>query len=228
MSLDSQDDSALSLKKRARRRLVGAIALVILMLVILPNILKDKSKHSENSVVVNMEETGVIQMQSDVPVVENAAGEMLPQISEAEIPSNEVAVAEPIAADAAELVKEIALDAQIDQKPLEVAEVVKVKAAEAVAVKEIPVKVVAKQTADKPKTVRYLIQVGVFAEPGNVKRMQAKIKQAGFTSKITKMQTPKGEMIRLRVGSFVTRDAAATALKKLKGNGLPGMVMANK
>ena len=37
------NDQELGLKKRARRRLVGAIALVVLMMIILPIILQDRA-----------------------------------------------------------------------------------------------------------------------------------------------------------------------------------------
>lgn len=39
-----QVDQGLSFKKRARRRLVGAIALVLLMVIILPMVLEDREK----------------------------------------------------------------------------------------------------------------------------------------------------------------------------------------
>jgi len=43
MPPDLHDNQALALKKRARRRLVGAIALVLLMVIILPRVLQDRA-----------------------------------------------------------------------------------------------------------------------------------------------------------------------------------------
>ena len=43
MQKDANNDQELSFKKRARRRLVGAIALVLLMIIVLPMILKDRT-----------------------------------------------------------------------------------------------------------------------------------------------------------------------------------------
>ncbi len=43
MQRESVSDLELNLKKRARRRLVGAIALVLLMIIVLPMILKDRA-----------------------------------------------------------------------------------------------------------------------------------------------------------------------------------------
>ncbi|MEK9940786.1 MAG: sporulation protein, partial [Methylotenera sp.] len=43
MPPDSQNEQELMLKKRARRRLVGAIALVLLMIILLPQVLQDRA-----------------------------------------------------------------------------------------------------------------------------------------------------------------------------------------
>ncbi len=43
MQRETAGDQELNLKKRARRRLVGAIALVLLMVIVLPRILKDRA-----------------------------------------------------------------------------------------------------------------------------------------------------------------------------------------
>jgi DedD protein len=43
MQREPAGDLELNIKKRARRRLVGAIALVLLMVIVLPMILKDRS-----------------------------------------------------------------------------------------------------------------------------------------------------------------------------------------
>ena len=45
-SQQSQSEQELQFKKRARRRLVGAIGLVLLMITILPLLLKDKTEQA--------------------------------------------------------------------------------------------------------------------------------------------------------------------------------------
>ncbi len=51
----SASDQELILKKRARRRLVGAIALVVLMVTVLPMVLKDRSQEkAEDHVKINL------------------------------------------------------------------------------------------------------------------------------------------------------------------------------
>lgn len=48
MPPDLPNDQALNLKKRARRRLVGAIALVLLMVIVLPQVLQDRVAMSQH------------------------------------------------------------------------------------------------------------------------------------------------------------------------------------
>ena len=51
-NLQPQTDQELEFKKRARRRLVGAIALVLLMIIVLPMILQDRTAQAPKQDVV--------------------------------------------------------------------------------------------------------------------------------------------------------------------------------
>ena len=54
-NLPPQSDQELQFKKRARRRLVGAVALVLLMIIVLPMILQDRTaKAPKQDVVVSI------------------------------------------------------------------------------------------------------------------------------------------------------------------------------
>ena len=74
----------------------------------------------------------------------------------------------------------------------------------------------------------FSIQVGVYSDPANVKQLQAKLKQTGFSSHTQKVTTPKGEKIRLRAGSFSSRQEANAAIPKLQKIGLSAMVVSNE
>lgn len=67
MARDALTDKELLLKKTARRRLVGAITLVILMLIILPFVLKDRVV---NSSADNVKITVVNRETSHEPILE--------------------------------------------------------------------------------------------------------------------------------------------------------------
>jgi len=239
MSVDLQVDQALILKKRARRRLVGAVALVLLMIIILPQILQDRSaltkpepikitmpevKHEQTSEpnepqvpvqpVINQSvtepqnaaETELI----DTPNVENIAA-----IKEAEAKELE---RRKSLAKAAEIKPEIK-----KPEPLKVAKPVEKVAAET---NMVSPKAVEEKSAPK-STSNFTVQVGVYSDAANVKRLQEQLKQAGFATTTEKATTPKGEALRLKAGKFTSRQDAMNALVKIKEIGLSGIVISN-
>lgn len=221
MAVDAAVDQALALKKRARRRLVGAIALVLLMLIILPNVLKDRAQEVLHApITLTMPEATepaqVSESSTENPVADQIAAPQSPAeptLSHT-VPTESIeTISEPTPAPPP--ISVLPKNAPIPEKPI--------TSSPKVEKSNIP-----SQNVIKPsdvKATRFLIQVGVFSDAENVKKLQAKISEAGFSSRTAKLVTPKGEKIRLRVGSFVTRDAAAEALKKLESHGLSGMVL---
>lgn len=261
------DDPSLSIKKRARRRLVGAIALVILMLIILPNILKNRADSDvQGDIKITMDDSS--NLQSDTPIQsDDAVNEVNEQQDDVgfdvdqdkedlthEISAQEnvgkiqdkiaVKVADdniqtvtsaPIVEDSLDASesesKAIALDQSkqaesISTKPEAVAQpkVEKLNQPEKKIDASLPRANLAKSKASEP----YLIQVGAFSDKIKVKELQAKIALSGFRSTTSVINTSNGEMVRLRVGAFVTRQAAADALKKLQDNGLTGMIVSSQ
>ncbi|HEY0841747.1 SPOR domain-containing protein [Methylotenera sp.] len=247
MSVDLQVDQALILKKRARRRLVGAVALVLLMIIILPQILQDRSaltkpepikitmpevKHEQTSEpnepqvpvqpVINQSvtepqnaaETELI----DTPNVENIAAIKEAEAKELERRKSLAKAAEikpePVAAVKPEIKK---------PEPLKVAKPVEKVAAET---NMVSPKAVEEKSAPK-STSNFTVQVGVYSDAANVKRLQEQLKQAGFATTTEKATTPKGEALRLKAGKFTSRQDAMNALVKIKEIGLSGIVISN-
>lgn len=191
-------DLEINLKKRARRRLVGAIALVLLMLIILPIILQDRTSLSQ---------TEAIKITMPEPVDEAT---VLPEqvLGQAALESADIT---SVAADAE--VEAPAANDVINQK---VAEVERTTQANAMTPENKP----------QPKNTGFTIQIGVYSDMANVKQLQNKLTQAGFTSTTEKVTTEKGEKIRLNAGSYTTREAANAALEKLQSLKMTGFVKA--
>lgn len=245
MPPDLHSDQELTLKKRARRRLVGAIALVLLMVVILPRILQDRATLApQEAIKITMPEAKVNKpieaIQANVTPVEpkvdlTSADESIiaetPVVStignEAKLDRNKKISAikndqenkkvENITADAK---KSDVKSADTKKNEVKISES---KLAEQKATED---KVFDTKTPQK-NDGNFTIQVGVYSDIANVKQLQAKLKQAGFTSHTEKITTPKGEKIRLRAGSFSSRQDAAYALTKLQAADLTGMVISN-
>ena len=240
MVADSSNDLELALKKRARRRLVGAIALVLLMVIVLPMVLQDRAALSPQEAIKITMPVDVVSQQT--PKNEESAALVESQV--------EPAVAS-VSATTESIKSEPSVTAEID-KPVQsesakgISDVKKEVVEEKKAEEKKPLKKVetktteSKKTDVKPNEVKeseakpsvtndqsFAIQVGVFSDIANVKQLQARLKQVGLDSRTENISTPKGEKIRLRAGHFSSRQEAAYALTKLQAADLTGMVISN-
>lgn len=220
MQKDSAADIELNLKKKARRRLVGAIAMVILMVILLPILLKDRTaavsqddvkisiQHEETAAAETFAPAAPTDFDSNVVPDEKTPLEKAPEIS-----APQVKQAEPASAPAAAK-PEVVQDDPEAAKPQAPAKPTKPT--------EVPKGNAAKDNAAKGQ---FFVQIGVFSEMANVKQLQSKLTSLGYQSKIEKISTPKGEKIRLRSQVFDSRNEAAIALQNIKEAGLTGMVV---
>jgi len=275
MPPDLPNEQELSLKKRARRRLVGAIILVLLMLVILPKILLDRvALGPQQAIKISMTESVESQKVNPAPIAQTSGSEQIVNTMESQTSPLAKGVVAPLNSGLEEKNnKKNPLGVEVDSNKLlptdhgnnddksagPKADESKPKLAEGLKVANPGELVVgageAKDNAAKPtdSTVRdtklaeskssdskteakaqskkdgsFSIQVGVYSDAANVKRLQEKLKQEGFISHTQKMNTPKGEKIRLRVGSFTSRQDANSTILKLQKIGLAGMVVSNE
>lgn len=239
MPPESPNDEVLSLKKRARRRLVGAIALVLLMVIVLPMILQDRASLApQDAIKITMPEISknVADANIDNQILATpTATAPIPELSTRVDEPNPVNVVsdEVIANGKANSVKSEADKKNVDNKNvvanLEKKAEIKEKVTKLAEVKSEETSIEPSLEA-KPQgknQVGFTIQVGVYSDVANVKQLQAKLKEAGYVSHTEKIATAKGEKIRLRAGSFPSHQEAADALVKLQGAGLSGMVISN-
>ena len=73
---------------------------------------------------------------------------------------------------------------------------------------------------------QYVILIGAFSNPANVKQLQTKIGELGVKVYTEPLDSPGGKKLRVRAGPFANRDAADKALDKLKRIGVNGVVAA--
>jgi DedD protein len=74
-------------------------------------------------------------------------------------------------------------------------------------------------------SVRYVVQVGAFAEKDKARRAQQKLERAGFKNYTNVAETKDGTRIRVRAGPFTSRAEADKAAEKIKGLDLPASVL---
>ena len=194
----AESEEALQLKRRARRRLVGAVALVTFVVIILPLVL-DKEPGPAGpplSVQIPNQESGGF----NTRVVPSAA--RAPE-KEAEIASVNT---EPPAPKAA--------------APTTKAEPAPVREAA-----KVPEKTDELRAQAALSDQAWVVTLDAFSDKKNVKQLRTKLSAAGVKSYTEPVKTSKGELTRVRAGPFASKEAAERARAKLEAMGLkPGAV----
>jgi len=229
-----ENDVQLQLKKRARRRLVGAVAFVSVVAVVLPIVMD----HEPRQVVQDVEIR--IPGQNEKPFAPKFAA--TPPEKPAEKPAEvaETKVVVPPTARVVEAVKDKAVDKPID-KPVEKAPVKVEKAPEKVPAKPVEKPAVKNDDAKRAAAIlggqsaeakpvvtsgEYLVLIGAFSNEANVKNLKAKLGEQGIKTFSEPLDTPQGKKTRVRAGPFASREAAEKALEKMQKIGVSGAVAA--
>jgi DedD protein len=233
MPPDLPNNQELALKKRARRRLVGAIALVLLMVIVLPMILQDRAALvPQEAIKITMPASSAPVdkepvLAVPVPEVKSTVGELSPVESnkvEADVStqaSTDITAKNNVVAEEnkkAQVKAQAKNDAKTESKNIEA----KVPESKTPDNKTADTKTQAKTPTS------FTVQVGVYSDMANVKQLQEKLKQAGYKSHVENLNTPKGEKFRIKTANFSSRQEAASALTKIQAAGLPGMVIGNE
>lgn len=253
---DTQN-AQLQLKKRARRRLVGAIALAGLAAVVLPIVMDKQPTQQVQDVQIQ------IPGQEQVPFNPNPEmPPLLPPAEDSATPTNPATEPTRAASDSVKPANSAvkAPEKTSEKKPEKAAEKKPEKPKENTPDKT-PEKAVEK-AAEKPPTKRpetteqdaqraaailagkaaatppaasaerngssYAILIGAFSNPANVKQLQGKIGELGIKVYTEALDTPKGKKTRVRAGPFATKEAADQALAKIKRIGVNGVVAAKR
>lgn len=216
-------DEELQLKKRARRRLVGAIVLVTAVAVVLPMILESEPKPASQNITIQIPspEAGVLTAKpAPLKPVENPAPAAKPR-----------AETKPEAKPAAKVEPKPQAISKTETKPVARTEPKTQAAATAPAkpVKkaEVPAKP-ATGAADAAKIATagdYVIQVVALADAARAKDMHAKITAAGLKAYTEVVQTANGPVTRVRVGPYPSREAAEQGRTQLQRLQLDGKVI---
>jgi DedD protein len=195
-----------TLKRRGRRRLVGAIALVLLAVIVLPMVFDSEPRDSAPPVSVRIpgeDETGF-------------APKVTPRSSP--VPEQKAPASSPASAPVVEKTAGQAPEAQ-PEKPAPKAQITVTKGSD---------KPAARTDAEQRRAEaalaggQFMIPAGAYADPAGVIE---KLKQAKIPFYTEPIATKQGTVTRVRAGPFASRDAADKVLQQLKDLGLkPGNV----
>jgi len=190
----SATPDASEVKRRGRQRLIGAIAIAVLLVVFVPMILDKEPKPAKSGPSL------------EIPPQDKA--QPLPPPSKS-APAAPASVVTPV--------EKAVTPVETGAQPKAQAPV------PAVAPVEKPVAPVA--TAPQPKLEGFAVQVGAFKDEAKLTQAREKLAAAKVSHYVERVDTPNGELKRLRAGPFKTREAAEKALASIKAASLDGKVV---
>ncbi len=181
------------MQRRARRRLIGAIALVLFVVIALPMVFDREPRPITHDLAIRIPS-------QDTPFKPRLAPE--PATTKAELP----VAPEPPKPE--QKTAEIAPAADPAQKPAEAKAQAK------------PVGVPKPAEAKAQPKPSFMVPLGAYSNAANAKQVRDKVAAAGYKTFAESVKSAKGEQLRVRAGPFASREDAEQARAKLKLLGL--------
>jgi DedD protein len=233
-SADAPGEADEQLKKRARRRLVGAIALVLFAVIVLPMVMDHEPRTAgpEIQVRIPSQDGAAFEGRGSSPKASKAAADT-PSVSEKSgsaitKPEHLVVASESKPDSKPEAKSEVKSEAKSETKPdtktetkSEAKDGKKSDAAESSRAAAALAGGASESGGDQ-----WVVQLGAYSEVGRVKVLLAKLKEIKLPAYTEKVDTPQGARTRVRAGPFSSRDAALKAQERAKIIGVSGPVAA--
>jgi len=247
---DSADVNVDDLRRRARRRLVGAIVLALAAAVFVPMLLESDPKPLGEDVSVRIPpvDDGKFVNRLNDPSkappakavapktdarpdtkAEVKAEPSRPEASKPEPPKVEPPKVESPKAEPpkAEAPKQDTVAAAPASAPMPAAPAQSLAPPTASA-PSVAAPSNAPPTSSEPALSGFSVQLAAFSDDKGANSLTNKLKKAGYPAYTEPLVTTKGTLWRVRVGPYPSRDAAASSRDKLKGDGYSGIVATAK
>jgi DedD protein len=231
---DTQDVQLL--KRRARRRLVGAIALVLLLVIVPPMImdLEPRPVTSDLTVEIPSQSSGQVRTPPPASPATSAPTERT-TASAASPPGSSAGQADrgasgKVATAASKVEPKVEEKAGSDKPESKPETKPETKRTSPLATATVDPRVAkeAQRAEAALKGEAYVVPLGAYADPDNVKQLQAKLARAGVKSYTEPVKAGTSAQTRVAAGPYATRDEAERARQKLaslKGLGVvPGTI----
>jgi len=249
MPRTSVSDEEIVLKKRARRRLIGAIVLVTLVIVLLPMFLDSEPRplNQEISIQIPAQSTEFSSRVAALPKPAAPEAANAGEAKEAEPPKPESPEPEKRAADAEPA--QVEAEKPRAGEPERPVEPEKRARDERTTRAEPPAKPAAKaETKPQPKPETkpqpkpepkpaadaprereasgdgFIVQVAALTNAEKAKSLKGRISESGLRAYTEVVKTARGDVTRVRVGPYASKEAAQKAADELKKLGLSGIV----
>lgn len=192
-------DDELNLRRKARRRLIGAVALTLAVVVILPMVLDSEPKPAVQDIELRIPDP-------------DKAGEFVPGAV-----ASEVAEAAPLAASAVETAPAAPEAGTVQTKPLGAATQQPTAPSPTTSQAAAPQK-----TGEPAGSESFVAQVGAYASADAARQELDRLKKLGFRKAYTERV---GDKTRVRVGPYPEREKAEQVRQMLEKHGLKPVVM---
>ncbi|KVT24206.1 SPOR domain-containing protein [Burkholderia ubonensis] len=229
-------DPTLPEKQRARRRLVGAIALVVAAVIVLPMVLDSHPKPVTDDIAIDIPNRPA---HHAAPSRDEDASDVQAGVAHDELPASETAATaiagapSPAATDAARDAAKPAAKpdtatttASVAPKPAP-APAAPAQPARPAAPKPAPAAVANADdggdaaTPSSPAGARFAVQLGAFKDDATARSWATKLKSAGVPAYVEHRKQADGSTATLlRAGPFADRAAASAAIAKVREAGL--------
>ena len=215
-----ENEQDLLLRKRARRRLVGSLVLVIIAIIVLPMILERAPKQEGKEIKIIIPSENLPDEISAVVAPEDSVRDTVPVSKNATTGSGTEGNSSKEVITNAEQITEKKPDLLI--KPVQKK---KEQSSKAVRSKKDS------ENNHKDKkpivaTEKFVVQLGAFSDSTKAKNQQRSLTSNGIKKAYTEtIKNKNTEVTRVRVGPFSTRKAAENEQKKLRKLGINGVVM---
>jgi DedD protein len=206
-----QSDDELNLRRKARRRLIGAFALTLAVVVVLPMVLDSEPKPSGNDID--------LRIPSPDKAGEFVPGGVVPKDAGTPPPANPEVVTTPVPLDNPVVISPAqAPDGKKQPNTSSQPATADMASRHKQADTRKPIE------AASANSEAYVAQVGAYSNPGAAKQELAKLKQWGFKAYTEK----SGDKVRVRVGPYPDRDKAEKVGRLLEKHGLHPVILSDK
>lgn len=213
---------SLEIKKRARRRLVGAVALALLAAVVLPMMMDEEPHPSIQDIQISIPDRDVAgSPRRTPPVSESASAPVAVAVPEddeavtAEKPAAEAQPSRPAVSPAPS-----ASAAPRPAEPRVAAPAAETRTARTAADEEARVRALIEGKGQPVLGDSYVLQIGAFSDAAKAGRLVDDLRARGFQAYTERA----GSVTRVRVGPVAGRVAADTVAARLKAAGHPAVL----
>jgi DedD protein len=219
MAKEQAEDES-TLRRKARRRLIGAAALTLAVVVILPMVLESEPRTTGKDIDLRIPSPNKVGEFVPGTAVSETTGNTPPDTSK--VVTTPIPLAAPVVAAPAPAQAPI----KPEPVPASVPEAAPIPALEhkppaAQKVTETPKPAETSSADNQDSAESYVAQVGAYSNQRAAKQVLGKLKKWGFKAYIEK----SGDKVRVRVGPYADRGKAEKVVRLLEKHGLHPVVM---